>query len=356
MKKRFLFHIGRCLILAISLMLPAGITAQEAGSCAEKLQTAQSLFDRGQVEQVAGLLHDCLESGFNREEALTAYKLIIQTYLFEDELEKADSAMLAFLRKNPEYQLSETDHSSFVHLFNNFQVKPVVQISLHFGTNLPFASMITNRPVDGIITKGKYSAPAFNLYGSIEAKFKLSDKIELNGEAAYSMLKFTEKKVFTGIGFTNYNEVQSRIEVPLSATYNIAKFGKLTPYARLGAGPALLLSSIATAEFKAYDFNGKDRSGTDIDRKDARIAMDIFAQAGAGVKFKTRGGYLFAELRGNFGINNQTVRSDLPDAKHSSEELSRYYFFADDDFNLNAMNFTIGYTQIFYKPSKKGEE
>jgi hypothetical protein len=356
MKKRFLYLIGRYLVTAAVLVLPAGLSAQEAGGCAEKLQTAQSLFDRGQVEQVAGLLHDCLESGFNREESLAAYKLIIQTYLFEDQLDKADSAMLAFLKRNPEYQLSETDHSSFVHLYNTFQVKPVVQISLHFGTNLPFTTLVTQVPVKGIATEGKYSAPAFNLYGSIEAKFKLTDKIELNGEAGYSMLKFNEKKVFTGIGFTNYNEAQSRIEVPLSATYNIAKFGKLTPYARLGAGPALTLSSIATAEFKAYDQNGNDRSGTDIDRKDSRIAMDIFAQAGAGVKLKTRGGYLFAEVRGNFGLSNQTVRSALPDATHSSDELRNYYFFADDDFNLNALNFSIGYTQIFYKPSKRGEE
>ena len=32
-----------------------------------------------------------------------------------------------------------------------------------------------------------------------------------------------------------------------------------------------------------------------------------------------------------------------------------YYFYADDDFNLNAMNFSIGYTRIFYKPSKRRE-
>src|SRR5512133_3048301 len=149
MKTFFKYLIRSHLLLILLAIMPVSGMAQEAGSCAEKLQTAQNLFDRGQVEQVAGLLQECLKSGVTREESLTAYKLIIQTYLFEDELEKADSAMLDFLKRNPEYELSETDHSSFVHLFNTFQVKPVVQISLHFGSNLPFTTFVVDRSVTG---------------------------------------------------------------------------------------------------------------------------------------------------------------------------------------------------------------
>jgi hypothetical protein len=357
MKTFFQYLIRNHLLLILLVIMPVTGIAQEAevGSCAEKLQTAQNLFDRGQVEQVAGLLQECLKSGFTREESLTAYKLIIQTYLFEDELEKADSAMLDFLKRNPEYELSETDHSSFVHLFNTFQVKPVVQISLHFGSNLPFTTFVVQKSVPGIPTKGEYSAPAFNLYGSIEAKFKMSEKIELNFETGYSQITFINKEDFAGLGKTTYTEKQSRIEVPLSATYNIAKLGKFTPYARLGAGPALMLSTVATTEFKGFDQNGDDNTGSDIDRKDSRYALDIFGQAGAGMKLKTRGGYMFFEVRGNFGMFNQAKRSDLPDYMHTTDELRTYYKYADDDFNLNVLNFSIGYTQIFYKPSKKGE-
>jgi hypothetical protein len=352
--KTFLQYPFRNHLLWILLaIMPVSGIAQEAGSCAEKLQTAQNLFDRGQVEQVAGLLQECLKSGFTREESLTAYKLIIQTYLFEDELEKADSAMLDFLKRNPEYQLSETDHSSFVHLFNNFQVEPVVQISVHIGSNMPFTTFVVPRSVSGIPTPGEYSAPAFNLYGSIEAKFKLTDKIELNFETGYSQIAIVCKKVFPKLGTATYNETQSRIETPVSATYNIAKLGKFTPYARLGVGPALMLSSVTTTEFIEFYPNGTDNTGSDIDRKDSRYSLDIFGQAGAGMKYKTRGGYMFAEFRGNFGVFNQVKRSDLPDYTHTTDELRNFYKYEEDDFNLNALNFSIGYTQIFYKPSKK---
>ena len=356
MKTRFRCLVWHQLFLVLIIgFIPLAGLSQESGSCAEKLETAQTLFDRGQVEQVAGLLAECMKSGFNREESLAAYKLIIQTYLFEDRLLEADSAMLDFLKRNPEYELSPTDHSSFVHLYNTFQVKPVVQISLHMGTNLPFMTFIDPHSAEGVPTMGDYTTQALNLYGSIEAKFKMSAKLELNIEAGYSQLAFTNTESFMGIGTTTYIEKQSRIEIPFSATYNIKTFNKFTPYGRLGFGPALTLTSSANASFEPSDANGTPHKPADIDRNDSRIALDLFVQTGAGIKYKTRGGYLFAEVRSNFGIFNQVLREPLPSEIHSSAELENFYFYIDDGFNLNAANFTLGYTQIFYKPSKRKE-
>jgi len=356
MKTRFrcLIRHQLFLILIIGFIPLAGLS-QESGSCAEKLETAQTLFDRGQVEQVAGLLAECMKSGFNREESLLAYKLIIQTYLFEDKLAEADSAMLDFLKRNPEYQLSPTDHSSFVHLYNNFQVKPIVQISLHLGTNMPFMTFLDSRSVAGIPTVGDYTTQALNLFGSVEAKFKMWEKLELNIEAGYSQLAFTNTEDFMGIGTTTYTEKQSRIEIPVSATYNLKTFSKFTPYGRLGFGPALIMTSLSNARFDPSDLNGTPRKPTDIDRKDSRIALDLFGQAGAGIKYKTRGGYMFAEVRSNFGVYNQVIRHSLPSENLSSVELNNSYYYEDDDFNMNTLNFTLGYTQIFYKPSKRKE-
>ena len=354
MKKGFVYLTGGYILTAIILFSPLNLDAQEAGSCAEKLQTAQSMFDRGQVDQVAGLLKDCLKSGFNREESLLAYKLIIQTYLFEDQLDKADSAMLDFLRRNPEYKLSETDHSSFVHLYNTFQVDPLVQISLRLGTNLPFTTFVSLKPVDDSAPDAQYSAGALNFYGGAEAKFRLTSRFDINVEGAFSMITFSKKDKIMDIGTAHYNERQSRIEVPVSVSYNIKTFGLFTPYVRLGAGPAFLISSVATASFSKADVNGQDISGPDINRKDARIALDIFGLAGAGFKVKTRGGYFFTEVRSNMGVFNQTKREDVLSETHSSSELNGYHQ-ADDDFNINTLNFSIGYTQIFYKPFKKQE-
>lgn len=353
MRTRFQCLIRHQIILIFLIgYFPLAGLSQDSGSCAEKLKSAQNLFERGQVEQVAGLLAECIKSGFNREESLAAYKLIIQTYLFEDELVKADSAMLAFLRKYPEYVLSPTDHSSFVYLFNNFKVKSLVKISVHLGTNYPFLTFTDSDPrsVSGEPSSNKYSSDFLNFYGSIEAKFEIKKKIEANIEVGYSQLSFTNTRDFLGIGTTSYVENQRRLEIPLSATYNFRNFGKFTPYARLGAGPAFSLGTIATADFKPSDLNAPPHTGPDIDREKSRISLDLIAQAGAGIKFKIPGGYIFSELRSNFGFYNQVIRSGT---SPEEQELAFYYYYADDAFNLNTINFTIGYTQIFYKPSKK---
>lgn len=351
-EKKFL-HI---ILIVLMLVFPFKVNSQEAGSCAEKLKNAQALFARGQVELVPSMLSECMKTGFSREEYLDAYKLLIQSYLFEDKLEKADSAMLEFLKKNPEYELSPTDHSSFVHLFGNFIVKPVVQVSFHFGSNIPYLTFITDRYVSGVPGASVHTSNIINLFASIETKFELNKKMELNFEPGYSILSFTNtddyndlvNDVVFKVGETTYTESQKRIELPVSLTYNFKRFGKFTPYGRFGVGPAITLNSTATAIYEPTSDN--PYTGPEIDRKTSRISLDIFTQAGAGVKYKTRGGYLFSELRSNFGFLFQPIGDG---SSTEDQELSQFYHYTDDDFHLNAMNFTIGYTQIFYKPSKR---
>jgi hypothetical protein len=345
----------RFLGVAAFCSVPVMVLSQETNTCAENLKNAQSLFDKGQVEMVPGILRECMRSGFKREEQIAAYKLLIQSYLLEDKLEQADSTMLDFLKSYPEYQLSPTDHSSFVNLYKTFKVKPVLQLSLHLGTNIPFITFI----VPQLVVPGKsvYNSTALNLYASVEGRFEITKKIEVNIEAGYSHLSF--KKIedilsLDQISFdrSTYNESQNRIEIPVSVNYNLKSFGKITPYARLGFGPALTLSSTAKKlELKPTDVNNLiSHTGPDLDRTNSRISTDIIAQLGAGAKFKTRGGYFFAELRSNFGIINQTVKGGDPDIEN---ELRWYYFYVDDKrFHLNTFNINLGYTQIFYKPSK----
>ncbi|HNW57522.1 MAG TPA: outer membrane beta-barrel protein [Bacteroidales bacterium] len=323
--------------------------SQETGSCAEKLKTAQSLFDKGQVELVPSMLSGCIKSGFTNEESLSAYKLLIQSYLFEDKLGKADSTMMAFLRKNPEYHVSPTDHSSFVHLYNNFNVRKVVQLAFHFGTSLPFITFIDTKTAATIQGEKSYSTNAANLFTSLEAKININKKLEINLEAGYSQLSFTNSESFMGFKEIIYKETQKRIEIPVTFTYDFLTRGNLTAYARLGEGVAFNLRTMAQPLSEPIDINNPNTiSGADINRDDSRTKMDIFTQAGAGVKYKIPRGFVFVELRSNLGILNQTIRNG-----ESAEELRWLYNYVDDDFNINSLNISIGVSQIFFKPTKR---
>jgi hypothetical protein len=340
----------KILFFTVLLFFPVFIFAQETGSCAEKLKAAQSLFDKGQVEQVPAMLEACMKSGFNREEGLAAYKLLIQSFLFEEKIEKADSAMLAFLKKNPEYVTSPTDHSSFVNLFNTFEVKPVVQLAFHFLTNVPYVTFLHFNSTAGEAGAYTYSIKPFNLYTSLEAKFEFNKKIDINVEIGYSQISFTNVEDYQRIEQITYIENQKRIELPVTGTYNFKSFGKFTPFIRLGGGPALTLGSLAKVAVKATDVNGTSHPQQELDRKDARPFMDLFVQAGGGIELKTRGGFITAEIRSNTGLLNQARGGGINDY-----ELYNNFHFVDDDFHLNTMNITFGYTQIFYKPTKRKE-
>jgi len=342
---------SRLTVITLLLILPAVSYSQEAGSCAENLQTAQTLFEKGQVEQVPGILAECMKSGFTREESLSAYRLLIQSYLFEDKIAKADSTMMAFLKINPEYEISPTDHSSFVNLFRKYKVKPVVQLGFHIGTNVPFVTFVGYTSLLGEPGgTNKYSIKPINLFASVEAKFELTKRLELNVEPGYSQIAFTNTETDSNKDQILYTENQKRFDLPVTATYNLKSFGKFSLYARLGGGPTLTLSSLAKVSVKAFDVNGDNVPEREFDRKDARPVIDLFVQAGAGIKFKTRGGFLTGEVRSNTGLINQSKGGGVND-----NELYNAYRFVDDNFHLNAINICFGYTRIFYKPTKREE-
>ncbi|MBA4323443.1 MAG: hypothetical protein C0408_11560, partial [Odoribacter sp.] len=210
--------VFRLLVASLFIVLSAGLFSQETGTCAQKLKDAQSFFEKGQVELVPSLLMDCLKSGFKKEEELTAFRLLIQTFLLNDKIEMADSAMFEFLKKFPEYQVSPTDHSSFVYLFNTFKVKPVIQIGFHVGGNLPYLTFVSQKLTAGEPGESSFGSNFGNLLFSVESKFRISNKFEAGFEIGYSQIKFANKINYMSFAVTDYNETQRRIEIPISAT------------------------------------------------------------------------------------------------------------------------------------------
>jgi hypothetical protein len=118
-----------------------------------------------------------------------------------------------------------------------------------------------------------------------------------------------------------------RLEIPLTVTWNFAKLGKkLTTFARLGGGPVINIRSTASTTSTGTDDNNRIiTSGADLDRTESRIFMALFVQAGAGIKFKTPGGFISLEARSNFGMSNQVLRK--MDA--STMELAHRYSYLD---------------------------
>ena len=350
MKNTFTGSIHKKFFTVILLtVIPVILFSQEPESCAEKLRAAQSNFSRGQIEKIHDLLSGCLRSGFKKEEELAAYKLLIQTYLLEDKITEADSAMLSFLKKNPEYIISETDHSSFVNLYQNFNVNPVVMISLRAGTNFPFITIIRENSTSGKPVKSDFSADVTNLFLSAEAKFRIGKKLEAGAEIGYSQIEFRNTGQYLDFADFSYTEYQKRLEIPVNLTYEIITFAsKFTAYGKAGAGAALNLSTTADAALYYNDPFNQDKTGETLKRNDSRSFLDIFIQLGGGIKYKIPKGHFFAEIRTNLGTLNQNSGGTM----EINGDENHFYLYRDPDFRLNTLNINVGWTYIFYKPSK----
>jgi hypothetical protein len=129
--------------------------------------------------------------------------------------------------------------------------------------------------------------------------------------------------------------------------YDIKAMGSVTFYGRLGGGLALNLKTDSKPAFTPSDINnGFNRTGENVNRSVSRIGSDLFLQAGLGGALKVPHGYISAEIRTVFGTRDQMIYSD-------PGSLEYHYFYSDDNFRVNIAGISLGYTHIFYKPSKK---
>lgn len=314
--------------------------------CALKLQDAQAQFERGKVELVEGLIAPCIKSGgLSREESLTAYKLLIQALLLDDRKALAEEYMSGFLSKYPEYSVTAADYSGFAYLRNKYHVRQLLLVSFRAGTNFTFLTGRSERSLSALAPEISYTREPLNLYAGTEVTLPLNASLSVAAGFNYSSVAFRYVENLMNFGTVTYREAQSRLELPLSAIWNITDYQGIKLFARGGAGYALNLKTDSKASFITTDINnGFNRTGENLNRKSSRIRNDVFLHAGFGAMIKIPRGYITAEIRTLCGIRNQVVRSE-------PGNLEYYYFYADDSFRVNTAGFNIGYTYIFYKPS-----
>lgn len=336
----------------ITLLLFFSLSGQFMFSqdCAVKLRDAENLFNAGLVEQVPGLLEACLESGFTKAEEHSAYQIIIRSYLYEDKIDMAEATMLEFLKKNPEYKLSPTDNADFVYLFNKYNVKPVVQLSGNIGTNYTFISVIEENSTSGNPQSKDYGNETFSVAAGLEAKFRLGKYFELGAGIDYSQVTFSYKEAFLDFSEAVYPETQIRLEIPVQGYYYPLTVSGFSPYVKLGAAASFNISTVASLSANNTDANNIiPHTGPDEDRTDSRHFLEPIVIGGIGCKYKLPRSYIFIDISARLGTLNQ-YKEGLP----ANSEW--FYYSTDDQFRINNLRLSLGYTFIFYKPSKKEEQ
>ncbi len=335
-------------LFIIILLVGFGVEGKAQNYCGAILKKAEKLYEDGNIETIPKMLSGCLNKGLTNEEKKRAYKLIINSYLYSEDLYSAEKTMLEFLKFEPEYETEEgTDKAEFISLYNKFETLPTFSIGLFGGTNFSTVTVINEY---SLTSQSEYAYTSGGVGFQVGARFSktIHKAIDINAEIALLNQKYEFSE--TGFGFTetNLKESQFLLNIPVSATYKF-EIKQFHPFVALGVSGNYLLSASATPSRVYTDNSHQDVTGSDIDMLIHRKKFTLSTFAGLGLRYKIPNGYFFFTTRYVLGLMNQTEENE----RYNNPELNYQYYYIDNDFKMNNFTFSVGYMYMFYKPEKK---
>ena len=356
----------------------------------QKLLIAERDYDAGRlvniVDNISGGFEKSLgENGYTREEKIRALKLITKVYIFMDNEPKSDEYMIKLLRADKEHNLDpKVDPAELYDLYRKFRSQPIFRIGLRVGVNKSYPNIINtfgtgNTGVVSKIYNGVGESPneasvnggsgtGFFINAMAERYLDWGMEVGLGLEfrnSQYSVdnyITYGDSLQVNGINeiaqfavlSTMVTHQQSFFRVPLLLRYNFKydSDNSFVPYIAVGASYDYLLDAkylegnrIGGTEYK-FD---SDLSLKDLDLI-AKNNFSVFACLGLKMRIKTH----FLTLEAKF--NKALLNYINPNNRWSNNPLSTYALaFVEDDFSLDMLSFSFGYTYSIYNPQKLKE-
>ena len=340
------------ILLFFIVLSTATVKAQK--SCLNTLREAKELYESGLIDEIPEMLSGCMESGFTRAQRIEAYKLIILTYLFDDDQFEAERMMDDFLKKFPEYEVMPNDPVEFVYLLESYKTSSFYSLNLFFGPNF------TNPRITELYSTLDQSQSEFRdktgvgFHVGFGASRNLWKSVNITIDVIYSWQNFTlvEKgAVQLGTGSArNFTEItvkenMKKVDVPLSFTYNFGK-GNFNYFVRLGAMASYTLEHSLSPQRAQIGAEAISESLTDI--SDQREQISYAALGGFGFEYKIPRGFLVLDLRYHVGLINVVKEDNRYDF---ARFWSRYYYL-DSNYMLDHLSISFGYYFSIYSSKK----
>jgi len=335
------------ILFAISIVFLGISTLRAQNLCEDQLKVAQRRFDDGLLDEIPQLLANCMEDGFTKEEKASAYKLLIQTYLFNEQTEKADEVMLKFLKEFPSYSLAANDPKEFINLYGTYRTKPIFKIEAKFGGSFCMPTSIESYGTSDIVNVKPTYKLKFGYSAEVNYINVLYKKFDYSIGVSYTLLSY---------GYTNnpyeYSTVtgtfkNSYIGLPIAVKYNY-KFKGINLFAKAGVEPVYLITSSVDLE-RRDNIIGRQEPYTGTENLiDLHKKIDIRPLLAIGVSFKMGGGWLNVSA----GVKFSTFVQNDSQKRYSNTTLMNKYFFVEDNLLLNQSNISVSYIRPIYKPKK----
>jgi hypothetical protein len=324
-------------------------------SCTQTLRLGRSIYDQGRLHEIPSLFEKCLAGGFSKEEKVEAYKLLCLTYIYLEEPQKADEAMLNLLRADNYFEVKPgSDPAEFIALYKGFRNWPIYRVGAKLGVNATQPNVVKSVQVasgEGETSSEYKYVSAFQFGASADLPTNFLGRngikpITLHADLLYQMKKFELTTTVDRGGFTNTltdTETQSWIALPLSVQYMFWN-KKFNPYVSLGPSIDYLLNSKLRLSRLRGNTTSVEEKTIDVQRE----KLNFSAVVSAGAKFPMGGGFLVFELSYIHGLTNVNQEKNI---FHNSG-ASLDYTYSDAVYKLSSVSVSAAYIFNKFNPKK----
>lgn len=322
----------------------------------QTLRLARATYEQGRLHEIPAQLNSDVLGEMNKQEKVEAYKILCLSYIYLEEPEKADEAMLNILNTDPYFQINiAVDPAEFVALYKTFRRNPIYRIGVHLGGN--FSQPNVSEVVNTIYGSSEYQSK-FGLQLGISADYPLnfiSNRLTLHADLSWQQKKF-ELTSSNDQGDDEKNqtialESQSWLSLPISVQYSILKVDdikprKYDPYVSLGIATDLLIGADINAERTREGETSIEAKNYDV--KKQRNSLNLSLIGALGVKTRFAGGLLGVEARYVYGLSDITSLSK----EYNNTDIFLTYAVPSTLYKMNSVSVNVTYVQNIFKPKK----
>ncbi len=342
------------LLPSLLLLFLTATSYAQLTSGAQTLRLARATYEQGRLHEIPSILESFLPK-FTKQEKVEAYKLLTLSYIYLEEPEKADDAMLKLLETDHYFEINlKDDPAEFIALYRTFRTKPIYRIGAKLGANATQPNVKSYLPSNDGTSKYSFGI-AFQ--SGLVGEFPIAKNLVLNVELNLQLKSFNYENKVSKTDLSNGEildytttgkEKQTWLSIPISVSYSFLKKNKLNPYIGLGVSADYLTKATNTFSRSKTDRSSYDEQSENITFQ--RQQFNISALVSGGVKIKVPNGFAVAEVRYAYGLTTITNSENLYDLYTKSIPTDGY---VDALFSLNSVSFTVGYVYNVFNPKKR---
>lgn len=359
------------LILCMGLQ---SIAAQDLVDCTNFLEDAREAYAAGMVEVVPELLMECIQTnGLTGEARKEAYKLVINSYLFDYMSAEADSLMDDFVREFPDYRAAVLDPQEFVTLldahlialgidpdeipvdstavgrpnfFQRFREREITKgageygntVGFNLGIPLTIPFTLEGYSVGDPATDDSHFGPLPGIMLGAEANLILRTKLEASFGLIYDLSRFTYSATPVSQTSYRYVEAQHQVLLPLSVMYKFnPENRKICYYLRGGIVPSYLFH--ATGKGTRTSGGSQDDLIVDPTKITAsRVNFNLDGMLGWGFRIPLSTAFIFTEIR----LTSRLLKANREDMRYQNNDLSWLLYHVDSNFRVNKLSICAG--------------